>query len=262
MVQELVAACACGPRKTQRDFDLLERWLGSAKFNRKRKPRDRTPTTCSPPGLKLQIDQNFSKELRYRHVSAGAILFREGDSAHESFIVLSGSLTVVVRGAEICKLGEGEIVGVDSLWTRSFRNATVKASYNFLETNLIVVPHELLAQYSLSKPPMYKLVGSLRRTLLKPRVQRSAAELAHLQRWMKFDASCTAMSGSGKTTRFYKNVDYQKVLCGRCVFRQMDEGDKFFVILAGTALVHINRLGVVKTLRTGEYFGEQVRKAV
>jgi CRP-like cAMP-binding protein len=257
-IESLIAAVACGPRKSARDFDLLERWLTNAKFNRKRNSRDRVSPTCSPPSLQLQIDHDFIKELRYRHMSAGMILFREGDTATESFVVLSGSLTVVVRGSEICKLGEGEIVGVDSLWTRSMRNATVKASYNFLETDLIVVPHELLAKYSLSKPPVHKLVGNLRRTLIKLPSARHESELAHLQNWMKLDASCNANDASNNIAKFYRQVDYMKVLCGRCVIRQMDKGDKFYVILAGGAVVHINRLGVVKKLQAGQYFGEQV----
>lgn len=60
-------------------------------------------------------------------IEAGRTLCREGDSAHEAFVVVSGEASVSIDGHEVQHVGPGEIVGEVSLIDKGPRTATVVA---------------------------------------------------------------------------------------------------------------------------------------
>ena len=60
-------------------------------------------------------------------LKAGRVLMKEGQSAHEMFIVVSGELEVTVEGEHIATIGPGGFAGEMALLTRSQRHATVTA---------------------------------------------------------------------------------------------------------------------------------------
>jgi CRP-like cAMP-binding protein len=57
----------------------------------------------------------------------GRVLMRQGDYAHEMFIVISGELEVTRAGKHIAKIGPGSFAGEMAVLTRSNRNSTVTA---------------------------------------------------------------------------------------------------------------------------------------
>ncbi len=60
-------------------------------------------------------------------VEGGRTLCRQGDSAHEAFVVVAGEATVTIDGVEVQRVGPGEIVGEVSLIDKGPRTATVTA---------------------------------------------------------------------------------------------------------------------------------------
>ena len=60
-------------------------------------------------------------------LEAGRVLMRQGDHAHEMFIVTSGELEVTRDGKHIAEIGPGSFAGEMAVLARSNRNSTVTA---------------------------------------------------------------------------------------------------------------------------------------
>ena len=63
-------------------------------------------------------------DLRF---NAGQVLIRQGDSAHEMFIVTAGEIEVTRDGHHIADLGPGTFAGEMAVLARKERNSTVTA---------------------------------------------------------------------------------------------------------------------------------------
>ncbi len=61
-------------------------------------------------------------ELDY---GSGRVLMREGERAHEMFVVVEGAVEVTHDGAHVADVGSGGFVGEMALLTNSSRNSTV-----------------------------------------------------------------------------------------------------------------------------------------
>lgn len=59
--------------------------------------------------------------------SPGRVLMREGETAHEMFVVVEGTLDVTREGEHLADLGPGSFAGEMALLTHSHRSATVTA---------------------------------------------------------------------------------------------------------------------------------------
>jgi CRP-like cAMP-binding protein len=57
--------------------------------------------------------------------AAGKVLMREGDIAHEMFVVVEGTLDVTRKGEHVADIGPGGFAGEMALLTRAHRNSTV-----------------------------------------------------------------------------------------------------------------------------------------
>jgi voltage-gated potassium channel len=60
-------------------------------------------------------------------VDAGRVLMRQGDYAHEMFIVTGGELEVTRDGTHVADLGPGSFAGEMAVLARANRNSTVTA---------------------------------------------------------------------------------------------------------------------------------------
>ncbi|HZB41301.1 MAG TPA: cyclic nucleotide-binding and patatin-like phospholipase domain-containing protein [Ilumatobacter sp.] len=78
------------------------------------------------------VVQEVLDQVAWRHLSAGELLFEEGDQADACFFVVAGRLLVSARAADgasepLAELGRGEVVGELGLLDRAPRSATVRA---------------------------------------------------------------------------------------------------------------------------------------
>jgi CRP-like cAMP-binding protein len=72
----------------------------------------------------LDAVAHAATQLDYR---AGKVLMREGELAHEMFVVVSGTLEVTRGGEHIADIGPGGFAGEMALLTHAHRNSTVSA---------------------------------------------------------------------------------------------------------------------------------------
>ena len=78
------------------------------------------------------VVQEVLDQVVWRHLSAGELLFEQGDGADACYFVVAGRLLVSQRAADgtsapLAELGRGEVVGELGLLDRAPRSATVRA---------------------------------------------------------------------------------------------------------------------------------------
>ena len=78
--------------------------------------------------LPLPALEQLAAGLRPRHVSAGEIVYRQGDAGDGCFIIESGNADVLGDGQPIATVGPGELVGEIALLRQVPRTATVRAT--------------------------------------------------------------------------------------------------------------------------------------
>ena len=83
---------------------------------------------CSLEEFAIETISIFKHAPNARPVSAGTVLFSQGDPALEMYVVVSGRLDIVVNGASVETVEEGGIVGEMAMVNHlSPRTATVSA---------------------------------------------------------------------------------------------------------------------------------------
>jgi CRP-like cAMP-binding protein len=73
-----------------------------------------------------ELDEVGSKATDV-NMKAGAVIMREGSTAHEMVIVTKGTLEVTRDGEHVADIGPGGFAGEMALLTRTHRNSTVTA---------------------------------------------------------------------------------------------------------------------------------------
>lgn len=124
--------------------------------------------------------------LDERRLSAGEVLFDEGDEADNAYIVASGEVEILKRQedreARLAVSGEGIIIGEMALLTDEPRNATARA---LTDTTLIVVPHktfdELINSSAVAMRAVFDVfLGRMREQELRVRQSERMAQLGVL----------------------------------------------------------------------------------
>jgi CRP-like cAMP-binding protein len=113
--------------------------------------------------------QDLAQAAKARVIKTGQLLFKSGDPGNALYIVLSGSLDVVLGapGSEtvVAALGPGQVVGELEVMTSSLRVAALRATE---ETGLLELESsrfdEMLKQ---NRPGATKLVTTIARTLAR-----------------------------------------------------------------------------------------------
>ncbi len=90
----------------------------------------------------------FSKEPNPIHLGVGEVLFRAGEPGDAMFVVLEGTLDIMVSDHIIAKAIRGDIVGEMALIDQSPRSATVTAMEAATLVRLDAARFQKLIQYN------------------------------------------------------------------------------------------------------------------
>jgi predicted acylesterase/phospholipase RssA/CRP-like cAMP-binding protein len=173
--------------------------------------------------LDVEAIQAVAAELTERHLSAGEILFRQGDLGEAFYILTAGALQVSIdsddkTAAFINHLNAGECLGEMSLLTGQPRTATVSA----LEDS------ELLC---LTKPNFDRLAEEY------PALLTGLADLL-LPRFLQ-DQTRTALKNffgdidDALLRELLKNLDCHRCYSGQTLFNQGEPGDAMYIVIQG-----------------------------
>ena len=205
----------------------------------------------SIPLLSFLADEELSslmEEAELRSVSAGELVFDQGDEGDSFYIVYSGKIRIVQKneqGREI-NLGvntKGDHFGETSLITESPRNAAARAVE---ESVLVVFTRELFNKHLFSRPALRDYFDKF-------------IKCTSINRFLK---TCTNLSVvppkdlqellSKFTSEFFKEGDV--------VFRQGSQADAFYLVESGKLKVAVwknDKQEIVNFLREGDFFGEK-----
>lgn len=107
------------------------------------------------------------QELEYRDYKPGQVIFAQGETGEEAFIIQKGKVEIAVGDgvAElvVAVIGEGELVGEMALVDQSERMATARA---MTKTTCIVVPKRIFQRVlKQSNPIVVAMLNTLMRRL-------------------------------------------------------------------------------------------------
>lgn len=115
-------------------------------------------------GMQTDVLIEIARLCEEIHLSAGQVLFKEGDLANGLYFILSGSISVVINGNVVNSMKSGEVLGEIALLDSGRRSATIIAE----ETTILlkispVLFDEIIEDYSeVARQTMNMLVKRIR----------------------------------------------------------------------------------------------------
>jgi CRP-like cAMP-binding protein len=195
-------------------------------------PRMPLFSSLAPAQVRLLIE---GAELR--RVAAGSIVFRQGESGHELYIIAAGQVAVMAP-EEIARLSEGSFFGEVALLTDRGRTATVRACTN---AELLAIPRPLFTRLIQRSPAVLKVLLRFVRGRLVSRLVDTSPLFAPFS-----GAERQALSGRFRFLELGARTTL--VVQGR-------HAAGLFVLLAGEAAV-VRDGRPLATLSSGDVFGE------
>jgi CRP-like cAMP-binding protein len=127
----------------------------------------------------------FGESLRERPLRKQQVLFREGDTGEEMFLVRRGSIVIskAVKGRVeqvLARIGPGDFFGEMSLFDRSPRSATVQAES---DAELLVLDRATLRRLTEQSPRAAAAFFEALVTVFIERLRASGDLVAEVTRW-------------------------------------------------------------------------------
>jgi ATP-binding cassette subfamily B protein len=186
--------------------------------------------------------------VELRSVSAGELVFDQGDPGNEYFIVYSGKIRILKKGEDGKEINlgirsKGDHFGETALITIKPRNAAARAVEDSV---LLVFSKDAFNRYIFSKPELREYFDKFIRS-------------TSIHRFLK---SCTDLSAvSPKDLQeLVSNFKAESFREGDVVFRQGAAGDRFYLVEKGKLKVERwdgDRKEIINFLREGDFFGEK-----
>jgi cAMP-dependent protein kinase regulator len=182
--------------------------------------------------------QRLIEKVEMREVAAGTVLVKEGDRGGSLFVIVSGTVRIVVGEREVARLSEGEFFGEQAILTDFPRTATVRAE---TAGQLLELSRQTVSQLVADSPDVLQTLLRFFRDRLLERLFRSSALFSSLS-----PEDARALS-----ERFL----FLELEPKMRVVRQGERAPGLFLLLAGEAQVMLGPARIA-TLGPGDVFGE------
>jgi len=167
-------------------------------------------------------------------VPKGKVLVKEGDEAHEFYVIDEGKLEVIVNGSRVGVIERGVCFGEFALIYNAPRSATVVAltavkvwSLHRITFRKVIKDH--------NQNESTKTIGFLRKVPLLAQLSTSELQLLN------------------------QTLETMQFRSGQVIFKQGDGGDKFYIVKEGNIAGFKEKLGKMEWFKfdSGDYFGER-----
>lgn len=181
--------------------------------------------------------------LQYRRVAAGTQIIAEGAPGDSLLILVSGQVAISKAGTEICRLGQGSVLGEMSLITHAPRSATAIAA-------------EEVEYFELGRNEVAEL------SKREPRVLQELAQYCRGRLLINLLRTSPLFTPFDEATRMRLLERFKTITIadGEPALMHGERPQGLFVVATGTVEVHVvNAEGdraVVATLGPGHVFGE------
>ncbi len=202
-------------------------------------------------GLKRESLAALAKKIRLHRLTAGEVLFREGDPAARTVWLVSGRVEIQRSGQPPAFLTGATSEAAAPLCAGSPRNATVRAvssiEYLSIESELLDVA------ITWDQTGIYE-VAELKQEFASASSDDWMTTLLTNKAFHKIPPA--------NLQAIFQRLERVPYKAGETVIRQGEDGDYFYIIVSGTCLVTretpLNRTGLkLAELTVGETFGEE-----
>jgi CRP-like cAMP-binding protein len=199
---------------------------------------------CLEP-LDLAALESLAGGVAHLTVPVGTDVVRQGDPGDRFYVVAAGSADVLVDGFCVGSVGPGGSFGERALLRDAARTATVRSRESM---HLLALSREDFLTALTGQSEAGPRAGARSRVVGADWTRRDRVEvLSHLGLFSHLDSSTLRLLAEKSAVDRWSK--------GAAIIRRGEEGDRFFVMLAGSAAVSVDA-EVVSELRAGDQFGE------
>lgn len=226
-------------------------------------------------GLFQDLGETFlhdmSMNVTLKSFRAGEVVFREGDESDALYIILRGSVHIIVNDSVFAELSEGSFFGEIGMMMGKPRTATVRAA-TFIDT--FVLSRELLETFIVKFPALRdKLSGEahIRYNVVTDAARRHTATSSPSTKIARIDVTDTDESLKAQLQKIsiFQNVnrlnpllndlapvlEYHRYNHGDHIVTSGEISGKLYFLVLGTARVERDGV-VISILEAGTFFGE------
>ena len=188
--------------------------------------------------------KELCKYIKLRHFMKNSSIIRQGDKGENFYTIVSGMAKVVVTGRNgtektVGILSTGDSFGETALIEKGVRTASIVTT---APTAVFEISREGFEKFLANNAENREKITS------KIRVGK-----------MLLASPVFSFMGQKQLAFLIKNLKSERVKSGSVIFRQGDEGDRFYIIQEGS--IHLERMDhSIKTLdiilKSGNFFGE------
>jgi CRP-like cAMP-binding protein len=182
--------------------------------------------------------QRLIETVQVRDVAAGTVLVKQGDRGGSLFVIVSGTVRILVGEREVARLSDGEFFGEQAILTDFPRTATVVAE---TAVQLIELSRQAISQLVADSPEVLRTLLRFFRDRLVDRLLSTSALFSSLS-----PEDARALS-----ERFL----FLELEPRMRVVREGERAPGLFLLLAGEVQVMMG-LAKLTTLGPGDVFGE------
>ncbi|MBM4389058.1 MAG: cyclic nucleotide-binding domain-containing protein, partial [Deltaproteobacteria bacterium] len=191
---------------------------------------------------------DLTKRFELKSVSAGELVFNQGDIGDKFYIVYAGRIRIVLKNEKDQEINlgiraKGDHFGETALITEKPRNAAARA----VESSVLLV---------INKDSFDSFL------LAKPELRRHFDKFIRATSVLRFLESCTELSAvpPKELLELVDNFQPEFFGEGETVIRQAEDGDKFYLVESGKLQVlrwSGSHKEIINFLREGDFFGEK-----
>ena len=182
--------------------------------------------------LDKRARQEITKEMTLCSIEAGTEVFKQGLHGSYFYIVKEGSLYLLIDGKQIKELGRGESIGELALIHSTPRSGTVIA-----KTQCLV--------WVLERRNFRKIVDVIN----KLNYEENKNFISSVRMLSAIDPELKSILSSNLLKQFFE--------AGKFIFKEGEIGNSMYIVKDGEVNC-MDKGKVIRTLKKGDYFGEQV----
>eukprot|EP00929_Paragymnodinium_shiwhaense_P080255 TRINITY_DN4183_c0_g1_i2.p1 TRINITY_DN4183_c0_g1~~TRINITY_DN4183_c0_g1_i2.p1 ORF type:complete len:769 (+),score=253.13 TRINITY_DN4183_c0_g1_i2:84-2390(+) len=194
----------------------------------------RLPKTEHPALAKAAVKVSFE---------CGQSIFNQGDEGNEFFVIVQGSATVVIDGADVATLNGGDYFGESALLKECPRTATIKAK-SVIEA--LKITRDAFTNLGLQDKLQFEkrqaVAGGIQKAEVKPPSQKTTQEVELMTQALKSNANLAAMVNlDDSTTKAMIDLMWkEQVAKGTELITQGDlNADYFYIVQEGVFQVSV-----------------------
>jgi len=193
----------------------------------------------------VQFDLSDVDEGEYEDYAIGEVIFTQGEAASSMYLVVEGSVRLLIAGKEVAVVEEGGVMGEMSLLDGSPRSALAEAAD---DCRMLPIDRGLFRQMVSKNPEFARLVlGTMAHRLRRMNIAAGGTGGEHVDITARDATGALDLTSLGHLKTTFP--------AGATIFEEGADGDHMYLVQSGSVEVRVAGK-TVHTVDTGGFFGE------